>query len=184
MELIVGRPTPLVVDMQHDFLNEGVPLEAAGGRDINPAVARMVAAAREAGIPVIFNQEAHRPDQVDLGRDADPGMGADCWYQADSRQLPLPEYCVQGTSGIEIVDEVGTNSATCRSSSAATAAFLGLTSICCCAALGCKPCSSPASTRTSACCGPPAMDSSSTTTCGCWRTARRAPARTSTRQRC
>jgi hypothetical protein len=26
MELIVGRPTPLVVDMQHDFLNEGVPL--------------------------------------------------------------------------------------------------------------------------------------------------------------
>jgi biuret amidohydrolase len=107
MELIVGRPALLVIDMQHDFLDQGVPLEAVGGRDIIPAVAAMVAAAREARIPVIFTQEAHRPGRVDAGREADPGMGKDHWYAGGSDQVPLPEHCVEGTRGIEIVDEVG-----------------------------------------------------------------------------
>lgn len=107
MELIVGRPALLVIDMQHDFLDEGVPLEAIGGRAIIPAVARTVAAARLAGIPVIFTQEAHRPGRVDSGREADPGMGKDHWYAGGSDEMPLPEHCVEGTRGIEIVDEVG-----------------------------------------------------------------------------
>lgn len=100
MELIVGRPALLVIDMQHDFLDPGVPLEAAGGRDIIPAVGAMVAAARQARIPVIFTQEAHRPGGVDSGREADPGMGKD-------GQAPTPDHCVEGSRGIEIVDEIG-----------------------------------------------------------------------------
>jgi nicotinamidase-related amidase len=107
MELIVGRPALLVIDMQHDFLDQGVPLEAAGGRDIIPAVAAMVAAAREAEIPVIFTQEAHRPGRIDSGREADPGTGKDHWYTGGSDYGPLPEHCVEGTRGIEIVDGVG-----------------------------------------------------------------------------
>jgi nicotinamidase-related amidase len=91
MELITGRPALLVIDMQHDFLDEGVPLEAVGGRDIIPAVAGTVAAARRAGVPVIFTQEAHRPGRVDSGREADPGMGKDYypaqWGRAPSRAL-------------------------------------------------------------------------------------------------
>jgi len=105
MDLIVGRPALLVIDMQHDFLDEGVPLEAAGGRDIIPAVARTVAAARQAGVPVIYTQEAHRPGRVDSGREADPGMGTD-YYPGGSGGQPLPEHCVEGTRGIEIVSEL------------------------------------------------------------------------------
>jgi len=105
MDLIVGRPALLVIDMQHDFLDEGVPLEAVGGRDIIPAVARTVAAARQAGVPVIYTQEAHRPGRVDSGREADPGMGTD-YYPGGSGGQPLPEHCVEGTRGIEIVDEL------------------------------------------------------------------------------
>src|ERR1700741_3614718 len=107
MDLIVGRAALLVIDMQHDFLDEGVPLEAVGGRDIIPAVARTVAAARQAGMPIIFTQEAHRPGRVDSGREADPGMGKDHWYAGGSAEMPLPEHTVEGTRGIEIVDEVG-----------------------------------------------------------------------------
>jgi nicotinamidase-related amidase len=106
MELIVGRPALLVIDMQHDFLDEGVPLQAAGGRDIIPAVATMVAAARDANMPVIFTQEAHRPGRVDSGREADPGMGKD-YYQGVAGEQPLPEHCVEGTRGIEIVAGIG-----------------------------------------------------------------------------
>src|SRR5262249_8021724 len=84
------------IDMQHDFLDEGVPLEAVGGRDIIPAVADTVAAARRAGVPVIYTQEAHRPGRVDSGREADPGLG----------DQPVPEHCVEGTRGIEIVSEL------------------------------------------------------------------------------
>jgi biuret amidohydrolase len=105
MDLIVGQPALLVIDMQHDFLDEGVPLEAVGGRDIIPAVARTVAAARQAGVPVIYTQEAHRPGRVDSGREADPGMGTD-YYPGSSGDQPLPEHCVEGTRGIEIVDEL------------------------------------------------------------------------------
>jgi nicotinamidase-related amidase len=106
MDLIVGRPALLIIDMQHDFLDEGVPLEAVGGRDIIPAVARTVAAARQAGVPVIYTQEAHRPGRVDSGREADPGMGTE-YYPGGSGDQPLPEHCVEGTRGIEIVSEVG-----------------------------------------------------------------------------
>jgi biuret amidohydrolase len=106
MDLIVGRPALLVIDMQHDFLDAGVPLEAAGGRDIIPAVARTVDAARQASIPVIYTQEAHRPGRVDSGREADPGMGKD-YYPGGSSGQPIPEHCVEGTRGIEIVSELG-----------------------------------------------------------------------------
>ena len=105
MDLIVGRPALLVIDMQHDFLDEGVPLEAAGGRDIIPALAATVAAARAAGVPVIYTLEAHRPGRVDSGREADPGMGKD-YYPDGSEGRPLPEHCVEGTRGIEIVSEL------------------------------------------------------------------------------
>lgn len=105
MDLIVGRPALLVVDMQHDFLDAGVPLEAAGGRDIVPAVAATIAAARRAVVPVIYTQEAHRPGRVDCGREADPGTG-DKHNPAGPAGQRLPEHCVEGTTGIEIVPQL------------------------------------------------------------------------------
>lgn len=125
MELIAGRPALLVIDMQHDFLDQGAPLEAAGGRDIIPAVARTVAAARQAGVPVIFTQEAHRPGRVDSGREADPGTGSAYYHQDAAGMMPLPEHCVEGTRGIEIADGVGYQAGDLRIVKRRYSCFLG-----------------------------------------------------------
>jgi len=72
--MIVGNPVLIVVDIQ----------QGPGGSPDNPAIPTMsdappvvenarqlIAAAREASIPVIFIQEVHRPDLSDFGRELD-----------------------------------------------------------------------------------------------------------------
>jgi nicotinamidase-related amidase len=105
VDLIVGRAALLIIDMQHDFLDEDAPLPAVGGLDIVPAVVRVAEAARKAHVPVIYTQEAHRPGRVDSGREADPGMGM-AWYPGASSELPLPEHCLEGSRGMEIIAEL------------------------------------------------------------------------------
>lgn len=105
MDLIVGQPALLIIDMQHDFLDENTPLAAAGGLGIVPAVVRVAEAARNAGVQVICTQEAHRPGRVDSGREADPGMGMS-FYPGASTAMPLPEHCVEGSEGIEIIPDL------------------------------------------------------------------------------
>jgi len=80
--LFEARPNPIrilaqnaaviVVDMQNDFGSVGGMFERAG-IDIAPIkaavepTARVLAAARKAGIPVIYLQMQHRPDLADMG---------------------------------------------------------------------------------------------------------------------
>ena len=60
----------IVIDMQRDFIEEG-GFGAALGNDVTvlqaivPPVARLIAAARAAGLPVIHTRECHRPDLSD-----------------------------------------------------------------------------------------------------------------------
>lgn len=79
---ITARPAPIaidcarcaviVVDMQNDFGAAGGMFERAG-IDITPITntvaptAKVLAAARAAGIPVIYLQMQHRPDLTDMG---------------------------------------------------------------------------------------------------------------------
>lgn len=94
--LIVGRPALLVIDIQKSaFLpgyDGGIPKMA----DYVPNMRRartLIDAARAARIPVIFFQEAHRPDMVDFGRELD---GTETVH------------CVEGREGTEIAaEEVG-----------------------------------------------------------------------------
>lgn len=79
--MIVGRSALIVVDIQQDG---GLPLEVGGiprmdgfDRMVTEAE-RLVAAARGAGVPVIFFQEAHRPDGIDFGRELDGTEGRHC----------------------------------------------------------------------------------------------------------
>ena len=63
-EPFIRRPEAtalLVIDMQNDFLRPGAPVPAAGGLELVPVVAGLARRARQAGAPVIFTQEAHRP---------------------------------------------------------------------------------------------------------------------------
>ena len=88
--MIVGRPALIVVDIQQDG---ALPVEAAGiprmdGFEHLVAQAeRLVAAARAAAVPVIFFQEAHRPDGSDFGQELDGTEG---------------RHCVEGDPGTEL----------------------------------------------------------------------------------
>ena len=87
-----GRAALIVIDIARDSL---LPPEVSGIRlaGVAEAVAnarRAVQAARDAGLPVIFIQERHRPDGVDFGRELDGAEGI---------------HCLEGTAGAEFLDD-------------------------------------------------------------------------------
>jgi nicotinamidase-related amidase len=94
MNEIVGNPVLLVIDIQKDGLmpggSTGIPLmpgfPALVGRS-----ARVLAAARRAGVPVIFFLEEHRASGIDIGRELD---GTESMH------------CVEGAAGTALVDEL------------------------------------------------------------------------------
>lgn len=70
---IVGQPVLLVIDIQKSsFMDQqaGIPQMPSYHDNIKRA-RRVVDAAHDAGIPVIFFQEIHRRDMVDYGRELD-----------------------------------------------------------------------------------------------------------------
>lgn len=79
--LLVGAPVLVVVDMQE---GGGLP-SAETGIAVMPGHAervkrseRLTAAARAAGVPVVFFQEVHRRSGVDIGRELDGSEGVHC----------------------------------------------------------------------------------------------------------
>jgi nicotinamidase-related amidase len=99
--LLVGRPALLIIDMQNDFVDPASACYTPGSEDLTPVLGRLAGAARAADVPVIFTQEAHRPGRVDSGRELDPGTGAS--YPGGGPDSRVPEHCVEGTAGIEII---------------------------------------------------------------------------------
>lgn len=78
----------LVIDMLNDFVLAGAPLEVPRTRAILPRLLQRLEAARQAGIPVIYVCDAHRPDDREFER-----MG---W----------PPHAVAGTAGAEVIEEL------------------------------------------------------------------------------
>ena len=84
--LIEGQPVLIVVDIQGgssapaedrgdaDSAESALPFMPGYDEAMKPAPG-LVAAARDAGVPVIFFQEAHRRDLVDFGRELDGAEG-------------------------------------------------------------------------------------------------------------
>lgn len=81
--LIVGRPVLVVVDYQKvadDTMTAdevGMQIMPGGAERIERAE-RILAAARAAGVPVVFFQEVHRPSGIDFGRELDGAEGVHC----------------------------------------------------------------------------------------------------------
>jgi nicotinamidase-related amidase len=79
--LFVGDPALVVVDIQR---GSAMPAEVVGIAHMDGAqeriarAERLVAAARAAGMPVIFFQEVHRRSGVDFGRELDGAEGVHC----------------------------------------------------------------------------------------------------------
>ena len=81
----LNRPAILVVDMLNDFVYGALTCER--GKAIVPATANLLDAARKAGIPVIFCNDAHR-------------KGID-------RELALwGDHAIAGTPGAEVIPEL------------------------------------------------------------------------------
>jgi len=80
-----NKPAILVVDMLNDFVTGSIGCDRA--REIVPATARLLDAAREKGVPVIFCNDAHRP-------------GID-------RELQIwGDHALVGTPGAEVIPEL------------------------------------------------------------------------------
>jgi nicotinamidase-related amidase len=88
--LFVGDPALVVVDIQR---GSTMPAEVVGiahmdgGLDRIARAERLVAAAREAGVPVIFFQEVHRRSGVDFGRELDGVEGVHCVEGEEATEL-------------------------------------------------------------------------------------------------
>ena len=76
----------VVIDMQRDFLEDGAPVQADGGLAIIDHINTLIAATREAGLPVIFTHEVHRSDGADYGIE----------LEFD------PRHCEEGTTGADL----------------------------------------------------------------------------------
>jgi nicotinamidase-related amidase len=79
-----ARTALIVVDMQHDFVSEGGSLRVPDAEATIPAIATLLALARESGMRVVFSQDTHR--------DGDPEW--QIW----------PEHAREGSWGWQIVD--------------------------------------------------------------------------------
>ncbi|UFS58662.1 cysteine hydrolase family protein [Subtercola endophyticus] len=79
---IVGTPVLIVVDIQGgstplDESRTEIP-HMSGREGRRPKVAALIARCRELGVPVVFIQEVHKPDLIDIGRELDGAEGPHC----------------------------------------------------------------------------------------------------------
>lgn len=92
--LLVGNPVLLVIDIQKssflDNYDGGIP-KMPNHRQALARARTVIDAARASDVPVIFFQEAHRPNMVDFGRELDGTEGV---------------HCVEGREGTEIAADV------------------------------------------------------------------------------
>ncbi len=80
------------VDTQVDFVHAGGKLAVPGAEDAVPAMARLVAAARAAGIPHVASADDHELSDAEIS--AEPDF-----------LTTYPPHCLRGTRGAEKIDE-------------------------------------------------------------------------------
>jgi nicotinamidase-related amidase len=88
--LFVGNPVLIVVDIQQsgELPAAEMGIEVMPGySDVIANAARLIAAAREAAIPVVYFQEVHRRSGVDFGRELDGAEGRHCVAGAPGTDL-------------------------------------------------------------------------------------------------
>jgi ureidoacrylate peracid hydrolase len=57
----------IVIDMQNDFVASGAPMETPMGRELLPALTKLLGHARKSGMTVIYTTHAHRANGCDMG---------------------------------------------------------------------------------------------------------------------
>ncbi|MEM6679244.1 MAG: isochorismatase family cysteine hydrolase [Pseudomonadota bacterium] len=91
--IIVGRTALLVIDIQKGAFmggEQGIPHMPGYVENMRNA-RRVIDAARAAGHPIIFFQEAHRPDHIDFGRELDGTEDVHCVEGEPGTELAVEE---------------------------------------------------------------------------------------------
>lgn len=86
----LGRVAVVVVDMVNDFCKPGGAMVLPGSETLVPPQLRVIEAARATGAPVIWVHDAHRPG-----------------LRRDREFLKRSPHCIEGTWGVEIIEELG-----------------------------------------------------------------------------
>ena len=103
------HPVLLVVDMQNGFCAAGGSYEKYGGnigadletyREIIPNIAKLIATAREVGIPVFYTQQVREQSGIDLFTKLHKIVPE---RRAEYLRIPA---CIRGTWDAEIIDEL------------------------------------------------------------------------------
>jgi len=99
MMAVSGNAVLIVVDIQGGSASTlptpGIPV-MSGRAERGPRVRELIRHCREAGVPVVFIQEVHKRDLVDIGRELDGAEGPHCLEGDDATELaswlePRPE---------------------------------------------------------------------------------------------
>lgn len=99
--LIEGQPALIVIDIQastfiDDSDERSIP-NMPGYRDRMTEARKLVDKAHERRIPVIFIQEAHRPDLIDFGRELDGDETIHCLEDDPRTALAVEEMDIRAT---------------------------------------------------------------------------------------
>jgi nicotinamidase-related amidase len=81
-EIIEGKPVLVVIDIQGGECggDEASTMPFMSDyQDYMDRAPSLVAKARDCGVPIVFFQEAHRPDLIDFGRELDGAEGIHYW---------------------------------------------------------------------------------------------------------
>jgi len=90
-ELIKGKACLLIIDMQRDFIDSDAAYYCERAQGMIPKIKDLIDRIRKAKIPIIYTQEVHRPDLVDMGLEMGEGDET---------------HCIVGTKGVEIISEL------------------------------------------------------------------------------
>lgn len=85
-----SRVAVVVVDMINDFCKPGGAMVLPGSETLVPLQLLVIEAARAAGAPVIWVHDAHRPG-----------------LRRDREFLKRSPHCIEGTWGVEVIEELG-----------------------------------------------------------------------------
>jgi nicotinamidase-related amidase len=81
-----GKRALLVVDMIHDFVDPGAPLEVPATRGIVPFIKERITHFRSLGWPVIYVSDCHDPDDFEMNI--------------------FPLHAIRGTRGARVIEEL------------------------------------------------------------------------------
>lgn len=96
-EIAVSKTALLIIDMNNNFLERGMPFEIPLGREIIPNLKKLIEVCRSLKIPLIYFTQVYRRDGSNVG--LAPAL-------SNLDFPPKGEVACDGTRGIEIYDEL------------------------------------------------------------------------------